>query len=157
MEEALCVFADADTMEGVRQDFNAAMSKIARARAEPSTPRDEPPSPREEVTRVWNLFLMTQQQLARKSIRDLARLAKRMRPRFAVRRQSRTGGGVAATRWRTYQAPGRRCPTQWRSRPTSGRLLSNPTSASRPPARQGKMRLPHHCTSARSSTCRRIL
>ena len=33
---------------------------------EPPTPREKAHSPREEAIRLWNQFLMTQQQLARK-------------------------------------------------------------------------------------------
>ena len=66
MEEAWCAFADADTIEEGGRDLNAAMSKIAQAREEPSTHREKAPSPKEEAIRVWNRFLTTQQQLARK-------------------------------------------------------------------------------------------
>ena len=66
MEEAWCAFADADTIEEGGRDLNAAMSKIAQAREEPSTHREKAPSPKEEAIRVWNRFLTTQQKLARK-------------------------------------------------------------------------------------------
>ena len=63
IEKAWCAFADADTIEEGRRDFNAAMSEIAQAKEEPSTPREKAPNTREEATRVQN---RQQQQLARK-------------------------------------------------------------------------------------------
>ena len=42
MKEAWCAFADADTIEEGRRDFNATMSKIVQAREEPSTPSQAP-------------------------------------------------------------------------------------------------------------------
>ena len=63
MEKAWCAFANAEAMEEGRQDFNAAMSEIARAKEDPSTSIEKAPNTREEATRAWN---RQQQQPARK-------------------------------------------------------------------------------------------